>query len=148
MPEFAAPGTTPAFSPVAGTPVTGLPMLYWPAKLSAIGVAHSADAVWVRFPDPKVFALFLAKIAHTFAVGCDGIERNLRTPLLHALLAEDATIFRFVGNDESLGKHTDPAGNHSVVISGTPAERFAFVRLFPGTEAPEYVVRLDSPAAS
>lgn len=147
MPEFAAPGKTPASSPIAGMPVTEFPMLYRPAKLRAVGVTHSADAAWVRFPDPKVFALFLAKIAHTFAVGCYGIDMNLGTPLLQALLVEDASIFRYVGNDSSLGIHTDPAGDHSVVIAGTLEERFAFVRLFPGTEAPEYVVRLDSPAA-
>jgi hypothetical protein len=140
---FAPPGVMPAKPKIAGTPVIRMPGGYRRGKAEDLVSRYGAGGVRVRYPAPTSYARFLAKVAYSFVVACDGLEACRDTPVLAALLGIGPSIFKFVGNDDALGTHT-ANDVQQVTMASDDRGRLVFIRLL-GTLAPEYVVRIDSP---
>lgn len=143
---FAPPGVMPAKPKIAGTPVIRMPGGYRRGKAEALVSRFGAREVRVRYPEPTSYARFLAKVAYSFAVACDGLAACRSTPVLAALLGIGPSIFKFVGNDDALATHTANDVQQVSMASGDSG-RLVFIRLLGTPRAPEYVVRIDSPGA-
>jgi hypothetical protein len=144
FPVFSALGVVPVTPIIPGTTVVRFATATRLTRLRQLAASFRATTMVVRYPEPVAFARFLAKIAHCFAVACVGVHPCLTTPLLEALLAGDATIFAYVGNDAAVQSKTLTSGVNDVALVQDEHGVLCHIRLLAPLRTPEYLVRVTS----
>ena len=146
-PVYSPPGIVPDKPNIPGTSVIRLRAGMRVARARELGAKHGATAVQFRYPEPRQFARFLAKVGYGFAVACNGLEATRRAAVLPALLSDSDDIYRFVGNVDTPTSFTGDT-EQEVAMGRDESGRVVYVRLLGSMHAPEYVVRIDTPGTA
>lgn len=106
-----------------------------------IASATDGASIHVGKVNPELFARFLAKIAHGYAVAYLGVDGF--TPfLLEAILSESSDPFLYVGgfSEPPANEHALHFLQHGHAVLGDTTLVLVRIRLFASLGAPEYVV--------
>ena len=111
--------------------------------LRSVGRRLDAKKFAAKFPEPHLFARFLAKVAFGFSVACVGSGGITNPYIIPGILGQRRDIGRWVGNLDGLPVN-DRSGLHAVTLRREGDELWAHVRLFAQFGAPEYLVIVGS----